>query len=301
MPSFRSAQAQARQAAARLAAHGVARHTDRNSGRIHSLGTERSYRQTFAQAAEWLKANGYLEGLHCMRPELAQAYLQERAGQVAQSTLDRDRQALQALVGEKLERVRSAVDRAGLAEQGRAYTPAQVRLVAEAQAPPNALATEIAYAAGLRAHELYTLRPAEERAAAGHRDWALERFSGREDLARYTVVGKGGLVREVALPRALAARLEAVRLGAPRPVSDRGIRYAQHYALGAGQAWSQSFTAASTRALGWSTGAHGLRHSYAQARLSELQGRGYTYHAALGLVSQEMGHFRPDITAVYLR
>ncbi|MDF5425801.1 site-specific integrase, partial [Vibrio parahaemolyticus] len=50
----------------------------------------------------------------------------------------------------------------------------------------------------------------------------------------------------------------------------------------------------------WSTGAHGLRHSYAQERMSELQ-KNMTYEKALEVVSQEMGHFRPDITEVYLR
>ena len=84
-------------------------------------------------------------------------------------------------------------------------------------------------------------------------------------------------------------------------MTDRGIRYTQHYDLGGGLAWSRSFSAASKRALGWSTGGHGLRHSYAQERIEDLQRDGHTYDSALGLVSQEMGHFRGDITEVYLR
>jgi hypothetical protein len=36
-------------------------------------------------------------------------------------------------------------------------------------------------------------------------------------------------------------------------------------------------------------------------RMCELQESGYAYHQALGIVSQEMGHFREDITEVYLR
>jgi hypothetical protein len=35
--------------------------------------------------------------------------------------------------------------------------------------------------------------------------------------------------------------------------------------------------------------------------MAMLQGRGLTYTAALEIVSQEMGHFRGDITEVYLR
>ncbi|MDP4105111.1 MAG: site-specific integrase, partial [Bacillota bacterium] len=83
--------------------------------------------------------------------------------------------------------------------------------------------------------------------------------------------------------------------------SDRGIRYQQHYDLGGGKGWSNSFSAASHRQLGWSHGAHGLRHSYAQQRMAELQRLGFFYDQALGLVSQTLGHFRPDITEVYLR
>ena len=59
--------------------------------------------------------------------------------------------------------------------------------------------------------------------------------------------------------------------------------------------------AASDRTMGRSTGAHGLRHSYAQERMTELQNRGLLREVALETVSQEMGHFRPEITEAYLR
>ena len=93
--------------------------------------------------------------------------------------------------------------------RGRAYTRKQIRLVAARQNPRNALATEIAHAAGLRAHELLTLaRPdgqPPDRRPARH-----EKFAGRP-WRDYTVVGKGGLVRIVRLPDRLAERLEAHR------------------------------------------------------------------------------------------
>ncbi|MFT7318300.1 MAG: hypothetical protein ACI8WF_002750, partial [Pseudoalteromonas distincta] len=43
------------------------------------------------------------------------------------------------------------------------------------------------------------------------------------------------------------------------------------------------------------------RHSYAQERMIELNALGFKYKTALETVSQEMGHFRPEITEVYLR
>jgi len=50
------------------------------------------------------------------------------------------------------------------------------------------------------------------------------------------------------------------------------------------------------------TGAHGLRHSYAQERVSELQNdAGKSYLDAIAQVSKEMGHERPSITEHYLK
>ena len=300
MPSFRSPEKQASKAVTRVLSLTL-RHDTPKDGKIHSIGTARAYQQALTQVAHWLLEQGVREGLDSLKPAQAQAYLQERAETVGQKTLDLDRQALQVLPNiDKLARVHSELERPGLANQGRAYTAEQVRMVAEAQTARNALATEIAHAAGLRAHELYNLRPADERPPSTHRDWSATRFNGREGIL-YTVEGKGGLVREVLIPRELAERLEARRLDTPQRIIDRGVHYTTHYNLGAGKAWSQSFTTASERALGWSTGAQGLRHSYVPERMNELQERGMTYHAALGTVSQELGHFREDITEVYLR
>ena len=127
------------------------------------------------------------------------------------------------------------------------------------------------------------------------------KFEGREDGSRYVVTGKGGLIREVQLPSHLAARLEAQRLATPRPVTDRHVYYQQHYAIGGGQPWSMAVSRAAKAALGWSTGAHGLRHAYAQERVTELQTLEHSQKVANETVSQELGHFRPEITTTYLR
>ena len=145
------------------------------------------------------------------------------------------------------------------------------------------------------------MRPTSER-PADPRPARDEKFAVRDHHhARYTVAGKGGLVREISLPRALADRLEATRLDEPQRITDRDVFYQQHYAIGGGQRWSNSWSQASNAALGWSNGAHGLRHSYAQERLGELQRNGLSYRDALEIVSQEMGHFRHSITETYLR
>ena len=218
------------------------------------------------------------------------------------STLDQDRQALQVLPqfkGIALPRVRSAL---ATIRRARAYTQEQVELIAAAQGERNSLASKLANAAGLRAHELFTIMKVSEQPASGHRAWHGDRFVAQGWGAMiYSVKGKGGLVREVAIPGPLARELEGRRLQEPRLVTDRKVRYAQYYDIGGGQKWSQSFTDASKRVLHWSTGAHGVRHGYAQRRMEELQGAGRSYQAALAIVSQEMGHYRPEITEVYLR
>lgn len=238
-----------------------------------------------------------LGDLRNLTVEIAQQYLADRAAIVSQKTLDLDRQAMQMYLGVRLEVVKSEKE---THLSTRSYTPAQVVRIASAQSERNSLATRIAHCAGLRAHELLTIRPASERQASTHREWNAERFSGRAG-ERYTVEGKGGLVREVLLSRELAARLEARRLDEPRHVTDRGVNYTQHYDLAGGRAWSQSFSAASQRELGFSNGAHGLRHSYAQERMDELQRSGMNYDDAKGTLAQEVGHFDKETTEAYLR
>ena len=296
MPRFRAPQAQAEHAVARKLALGTGRHDHRNDGRIHSLGTARGYGQALKGFADYLREHR-LGDLPSATDQEARQYLAERSHQVGQKTLDLDRQAIQMHLGLRLEVVRS--DRES-ALSTRSYTPAQVARIASAQSETNGLATRLAYHAGLRAHELLTLRPAGERSASGHRQWSADRFAGREGV-RYTVVGKGGLVREVLLTRELAAAVEARRLEEPRLVVDRGVQYVQCYTIGGGRSWSQSFSSASRRELGFSNGGHGLRHSYVQERMDELQRRGMAYEQARATVAQEVGHFAGETTEAYLR
>ena len=296
MPRFRAPQAQAEHAVARKLALGTGRHDHRNDGRIHSLGTARGYGQALKGFADYLREHR-LGDLPSATDQEARQYLAERSHQVGQKTLDLDRQAIQMHLGLRLEVVRS--DRES-ALSTRSYTPAQVERIASAQSEANGLATRLAYHAGLRAHELLTLRPAGERSASGHRQWSADRFAGREGV-RYTVVGKGGLVREVLLTRELAAAVEARRLEEPRLVVDRGVQYVQCYTIGGGRSWSQSFSSASRRELGFSNGGHGLRHSYVQERMDELQRRGMAYEQARATVAQEVGHFAGETTEAYMR
>ena len=296
MVRFRSARTQAEHAISEKISLGRGRHDNRNDGRIHSVGTARGYAQALKGFAGYLQSHR-LGDLSSVTEEHAQQYLADRAGLVAQKTLDLDRQAIQMHLGMQLEVVKSELE---TRLSTRSYTEVQVQRIASTQSERNSLATLIAHDAGLRAHELLTLQSAKERPASTHRQWSKERFTGRTGQL-YTVQGKGGLVREVMVSDQLAARLEEKRLTESKQVTDRGVHYTQHYDIGGGRAWSQSFTAASKRELGFSNGAHGLRHSYAQNRMRGLQASGMLYDQAKGVVAQEVGHFAKETTEVYLR
>jgi len=273
----------------------------KSSGTIRSLGTARNYTQALTPVAEYAKVHSL--SLRDLTRDHCDLYLAERGEDVGQKTLDMERQAIQQLLyltGESNNKQRLyAVSEFEQILHGRAYTPVQVEMIWSRQHVHNSLATELAYKAGLRAHELLTIRPKTEQ-PADPRPTLKSKFAGRTGVL-YTVRGKGGLVRDVLLPNDLAERLERRRLASPRKVYDREIYYTQFYNISGGNTFSSSFNQASNRALEWSTGAHGLRHSYAQERMNELQKLGFSRAISLETVSQEMGHFRPFITETYLR
>lgn len=273
---------------------------------IKSVGTVRNYEQALKNVATAMVNQG--QHLRDLDHDRAISYLEQRAEEVGQKSLDIERQAIQSMfrhVTSKLseeETLRVVKSEHEQILNSRAYTLEQTQAIANNQREQNSLATEIAYSAGLRAKELITLLPIEERPADSRRNKEPlnEKFMGRTGQ-RYSVIGKGGLVREVIVPENLLQRLEDRRLEQSREVIDRNVIYQQHYNLQAGRNWSQSFSRSSQNILGWSNGGHGLRHSYAQERMDELRSRGLTREYALEVVSQELGHFRADITEIYLR
>lgn len=276
---------------------------------VESVRSVGNYEAALTNVAQYLKdehkAGREAGTLRDLTPERAIQYLEQRGEVLGQKALDQERQAIQLMqrhvTGQLPEDGRLSVVKSEKTQtlNSRSYTPEQINAIIDRQTEKNALSSQVAHAAGLRAHELYTLRPANEQ-PADPRPTRDEKFSVR-DGERYTVKGKGGLTREVSVPHALAQRLEAARLSEPQRITDRGVHYQQYYAINGGQRWSSSWSQASNAAMGWSNGAHGLRHSYAQERMGELQRTGLAYRDALEVVSQEMGHFRDTITEVYLR
>lgn len=271
--------------------------------KISSLGTTRNYTESLKKFA--IELNRQNTPLRRATVQTAIQYLEDRSIEVAQKQLDMDRQAIEKLLHhnkslpreEKLPVLKS-VQAQHL--KSRAYHPHQVEAIAARQNAKHSISTRIAQAAGLRAHELATIKHIDIRQADKRNAHSEMRYKGMENQVRYTVKGKGGLIREVRIPHELAKELESRRLDKPQSVTDRGIQYKIHYDIGFGKKWSDSFSKASKREFNWSHGAHGLRHSYAQDRMKALQ-----HHCArdeaLRAVSQELGHLRPEITLIYLR
>jgi len=271
------------------------------TGKIHSFASLHKHTQVLKNAGEWIHQTFGVTRLDKITTEQAQAYLQHRQDTgIGQKQLDSDRLGLKLLKGVEAANLERAIAIEPRKLDSRAYTEDQATRIAERQTERNALATDIAHQAGLRAHEMFTLQRADEAAPSQHRQWTSERFQGRQG-ERYIVTGKGGLVREVLLPHGLAERLEARRLDQPKTVIDRKIRYETTYDIGGGQAWSQSVSQNAKKEFGWSNGGHGLRHKYVQQRMTELQKLGHRYQEAKSILTQEVGHFREDVINTYLR
>ncbi|MCS6271830.1 site-specific integrase [Shewanella baltica] len=267
-------------------------------GNFKPLQSIRSAKESILALTKIAKDLG-VERIKHITPDVANKYLDAKRDNFAsQKALDRDRKALSIALQLEIPRLKAISDQVLTT---RAYSKEQISHITNAMTERNSLSVKIAHNAGLRAHELLTIRRLDEGQKTDTRTWTDDRFKGRSGEV-YIVIGKGGLAREVLLSKDLALELEARRFETPKTKADRGVNYLQRYDIGGGNALSASFTRASQRALTFSHGLHGVRHKYAQERLDEIKLRlNVSHDDARDIVAQELGHFRGDITEVYLR
>ncbi len=287
----------ARELVLRRLRYGMPRKVAKEKGYIASLGTARDYCSCISCYLEWLACNDIPSDEQDHKQHMV-AYIEECSEIYSQSTLNQHRQALANVF--QVQNIPQIKASKLNDYSSRSYTWSEVKEIIKYQDDKNSLSTLIAYSAGLRAHELVTLRLASELPRSDRRAWRYDLFSGCDDSVIFVVTGKGGLRRYVALPRYLSIALERSRCE-PTTVVDRGIKYLKVYNINFGQSFSQAFTRASKKSLGLSHGAHGLRHSYVKRRISKLLEQGYSLSDAMLIVSQEVGHFRPLITMCYMR
>lgn len=281
--------------------YGVGKNKQEAKDKLRSIRTFNEHVRVAAFAADHMG----VKRLKHITKEMAQNYLQSRRdSNICKKTLSYEKKVLERILFRttpelKLNAVAALPPKyKPLSQSNRAYAPHQIKLIMAHQNPRNGFSTELAYAAGLRADELLTLRRNDESHASSAREWRDDRFIGRDGVT-YIVTGKGGLKREILIPHHLATELEKRRLDDPKEVRDRKINHLIVYDIAGGNTFSKSFSKASNKVLGWSKGAHGLRFSYAQERM-DREIKGELYEDAKAIVSQELGHFRPDITERYL-
>lgn len=214
-----------------------------------------------------------------------------------QKTLDQNRQALDKVLCLQLPRYRAGVP---TRITSRAYTEQELDLIVAQMSTRHSLSARLVAATGMRASELLSLADIKEQPPSPNRPWLDHLFAGLANCVVCTVRGKGGLVRQVAVPKSLYEEINALRYAHPVTVRDRRKPHSPKFDLVAGQALSQAFTRASQKALTFSFGVHGLRHAYVQRRLIELQQHGFTLLESLHACSQEVGHFREEITTQYM-
>jgi integrase len=269
---------------------GLARHV------IRSLGTARNVEQCEVDFLNWRIAGGKAMKAPVTRWEITE-YLMFESTRWRQKTLDQHRQALALIHSVVIEKMDAGVPTIAV---GRAYTRAEMEQITAHQEQHNALATRIAFAAGLRASEFLELRRGDELPPQENRPWREDLFNGMPDGVIYGTTGKGGLARALLIPTELHHELERVRRDTRLIVTDRGVDRESVYDIGGGQALSQSFSDASKRALGFSLGFHGLRHAFGQRCLDALIACGIAPLDALEIVSHLMGHLRKEISMAYM-
>jgi hypothetical protein len=254
---------------------------------IHSYKTADAYRETWKRCLEHARAESGLKDITKMEGRHVESYLKSVAERGCShatfsqycAALNKLDQALN-LYSEKHDLGKSYDLALGVTsardfgtnlqkfEGSRAYDrPAD--LVAAVPAGKHQLAALIQYETGVRINEVGHIRP--------------DQLRGNE----LDVQGKGGKQLTKTLTPETAAQLRGeLERGSFQIDKDNYRDDLKAAAAQTGQDYN---------------GSHGLRWNYAQEQIKARCSEGTPYYQALGEVSREMGHERPDITEHYLR
>jgi integrase len=276
---------------------------------LRSDRTVDRYKGDLARAAEAIQKEFGIKRLKDITQVQAQTYIDQRLkDKIRVRTIQGYAKALELLpnVADLIVPSR-ATDLCDKPTGTRAYTMAQINEIQKLlNSPKSQLACQIILESGCRAQDLASLRLDQENSIANARLTKLhsDRFAGREQWVKVNFIGKGGHEYVSTISLSTAKILEKIRLENPRDFRERqqeNVVAKQYYDLPAGKVLSTQWSRAADQALGLKRGLHGLRHSFAQERLKDMQRAGMVWEKALECVSQQMGHYRASEVKTYLR
>ena len=267
---------------------------------IHSYATADAYRDVWRAVGEFARSEYGIRDMEKLTGQHAAAWLESKINDgIARATFDKYAAATSKLeaalnryseINEKgnkydfnLKDVRSL----GIKELGtrnhepRAYAdPISMLSRLDSQ---HSLAANIQLEGGARVKEASQIKA--EQLHGIHADKITGEMKGQ-----ISVVGKGGKARVIQVsPNTYNNLKNAIN-------ASGGVYKAGDY-----KEYLSSLKHAANETKQDYSGTHGLRWTYAQGRMSELQQNGMSYEESLHQVSNEMGHDRSDITEHYLK
>ncbi len=253
------------------------------SDKAHSIKEMQNMRSVTTQYVNYVKENYEGKVAGNINTESARAFILNKATEVGQGTLNTyisilnkvsdnlnkdhignlNREAIQSIKNDIKEHIELKSDHVN-----RAYENAEA-IKQEMAHTPFSLSTELQTEAGLRANDTIN----------------SDKWQINQDNTLTIHNSKGGLTYTTApLSQELINKVEqAKEMGYKANYTE--YREALKEAV---ESTNQEYN-----------GTHGLRYSFAQNRIGELQNNGYTHEEAKGQVSLELGHSRLEITKHY--
>ena len=260
---------------------------------IYSYATADQYRDISKDLMNYTKQQFGVKDIEKLQSEHIQAYLETKiADGVKYSTFQKYAAALEKLevalnkyaeshnTGREYhfdlfsvrEQAREVLERS---QTTRAYENPKA-LINSIQNPEYRIIAQTQYEGGFRISEL------------NH----LSEKNFKDNNTFQVISGKGGKDREVSLSKETYQALKSL-LDKADP-SDGKYKFDMND-------YRNALKEAAERSGQEYTGSHGLRWNFTQEKFAELQEQGKTYEQALQIVSNLLGHERPDITEHYLR
>lgn len=265
---------------------------------ICSHDTAETYKTVWHDFAKWAKAELRLKNVEKTTHEHIRAFLEARmAHGVRWSTFQKEAAALQKLelalnmyaakVGSGIvydfaSSIKEASKRASAKLERGKYTtrayPNAIILLGALGSDAFKVKAALSYEGGARISETY-IKPNQ---LMGINE------NGMGVIRLKACNAKGGLERDLVVAKETYQVLANI-------IREKGIFSAND------KSYRAAMQIAATATGQPCNGPHGLRWNFAQRRMREFQGQGFSYEHSLSIVSREMGHSRPDITERYLK